>query len=428
MQGRASRREVLVGTVVVIALGGLLSLLVLAGGAASFLSSKRTINVYFRDGQGIRAGCAVRVAGIDAGKVVNVNLAEREGSLRARATIAIPTSLAEQLKQDVKITIQPSLTGQSRVNIVSSGNSNVALVAGQEVDGVESTVFDPILEQVGLGPVERNHISHTVAKLRKTVNATSPRIREIVATLQETSTGLRDSADSVRPNLESTAKQAEQLTRKLNEAMPTIEATLARVNSVSTQTDKLITENRANLSATLASVRDLSATLQDMTTKNRTRVEQLIVNLDTTRTRADRVLYNTDQLATQGLQMVSKNRADVERTVSNVRDATDWADKLVQKLYANPFVLSPLYKPTPEDTRVQIVYDRAQVFTKGAQELNDAIKRLENMQAQATTPAQQQQVDQLRRSVLAATEKLTESSQMLAESLKRPVPPATRRR
>ena len=32
-----------------------------------------------------------------------------------------------------------------------------------------------------------------------------------------------------------------------------------------------------------------------------------------------------------------------------MRDATDWGDKLVQKIYANPFVLSPFYKPTPED-------------------------------------------------------------------------------
>ena len=63
--------------------------------------------------------------------------------------------------------------------------------------------------------------------------------------------------------------------------------------------------------------------------------------------------------------------------MTNVRDATDWGNKLVQKIYTNPFVLSPFYKPTHEDLRVQAVYDTAQVFTKGAQELNDAIKTLE---------------------------------------------------
>ncbi len=90
--------------------------------------------------------------------------------------------------------------------------------------------------------------------------------------------------------------------------------------------------------------------------------------------------------------MLTSNRADIERTVSNVRDATDWGDKLVQKIYANPFVLSPFYKPTPEDVRVQTVYDTAQVFTKGAQELNDLVKTLDAMQARPQTPQQQQEI------------------------------------
>ena len=328
----------------------------------------------------------------------------------------------------MKITIQPALTGQSRINIVSSGRSSVALVPGQVVQGLESTFFDPILEQVGLGPVERNHISHSIAEMRKTVDATSPKVREIVSSFQTTATGVREASDSIRPTLEATASQLEQLTRRLNAAAPSIEATLAKVESLTAQTDSLLTENRESLKATLGSVRDLTATLQDMTVKNRPRVEQLLVNVDGTRARADRALYNADVLLTQGVQMVSTNRTDIERTVTNVRDATDWADKLVQKLYANPFVLSPFYKPTPEDTRVQVAYDAAQVFTKGAQELNDSVKRLDALQARATTPAEQQQVDQLRRAVHAATEKLAETSQLLAESLRKGTNPNTRRR
>src|SRR5438874_2353637 len=107
MNERASGREVLVGLVVVTAIGGVLSLLVLAGGGPGFLSAKQTIDVYFRDGQGLRAGSAVRIAGIDAGRVVDVDLIEYEGTLRARARISLPTHLARKLKQDVKITVQP---------------------------------------------------------------------------------------------------------------------------------------------------------------------------------------------------------------------------------------------------------------------------------------------------------------------------------
>ena len=39
---------------------------------------------------------------------------------------------------------------------------------GSRFPGVESSFFDPIIEQVGLGPVERNHLSHTIAEVRQT--------------------------------------------------------------------------------------------------------------------------------------------------------------------------------------------------------------------------------------------------------------------
>src|SRR3954451_21744128 len=104
MQGRASTREILVGLVVVLALVGLLTLLGLARGGPGFLSSGRTIDVVFRDGQGVRVGCPVRVAGLDAGRGVDINLTDIEGTLWARVNIALPTALANKLRQDVKVT------------------------------------------------------------------------------------------------------------------------------------------------------------------------------------------------------------------------------------------------------------------------------------------------------------------------------------
>ena len=407
---------------------GFLAMLAMAGGGPSFLSQNRTIDVIFRDGQGIREGSPVRIAGIDSGHVTEINLIDFEGTIKARVRIALPNTLAIKLKQDVKVTIQPSLTGQSRVNIVSSGRSGVALVPGQLVQGVESTFFDPILEQVGLGPVERSHLSHTIAEIRQTVDTASPRIREILAALQETVGGLKESSDALRPVVESTAQNLESLSKRISDSTPKLDKTLTRLESVTTQVDTMLTENRANLQATLVSVRDLSATARDMSLKNREKVEKLLDGVELTRARADRVLYQADILAGQGMQMVTKNRADIERTLSNVKDASDWADKLVQKIYANPFVLSPLYKPSPEDVRASSVYDIAQVFTKGAQELNDLIKTLDSLQARIQNPAQQQEIAVLEKNILVVTEKLNQTSQLLAESLKRQSPPVRMRR
>lgn len=417
MNRHATKRDVIVGMIVVAALGGFLALLSLAGGGPGFLTARRNIDVIFRDGQGLRPGSAVRVAGIDAGRVTDIDLIEYEGSMRARVRIALPTYLAKKLRQDVKVTIQPNLTGQSRVNIVSSGRSNVALVPGQIVQGVETTFFDPILDQVGLGPVERSHISHVIEEVRDAVDAAAPRLREILASLDETASSMKDLTEQVKPAIVGSVANVEDLTKRINGELPKLESTLKSVESIASNADNLIAENRISLRETLATIHDLTATINDMTLKNRPKLEQFVDGMETTRRRADRVLYQTDILVSQGVQMVTQNKADVERTVANVRDATDWANKLVQKIFANPFVLSPFYKPTPEDKRALLVYDTALMFTKGAQELDDSIKRLDSMKARATTAEDRQQIAQLERQVAAITEGLQKTSQLLAEGL-----------
>ena len=67
---------------------------------------------------------------------------------------------------------------------------------------------------------------------------------------------------------------------------------------------------------------------------------------------------------------------------------------------------------------MQTVYDTAQVFTKGAQELHDLVKTLDAMQARAATPTQRQEVAQVQQSIRAVTERLGQTSQLLAEALR----------
>ncbi len=415
---RQTGHEVRVGLVAVVALGGLIALLVLAGDGPGFLTSRQSIEVDFKDGQGVRPGSPVRIAGIDAGRVTDVTLAEVDGNLRARVTISVPVDLASKLKQDAKITIQASITGSARVNIVSSGKSTVALVPGQVIQGIESTFFDPILEQVGLGPVERNHLSHTIAEVRETVDKAGPRIRTILANVSDTTGGLKDTIEAVRPSIEGTAGHIEDVARRANAAAPKVEASLARVESLTTQVSGILNENRESIRNTLASVRDLTATANDMITRDRAKLEKILDGAEVTRARLDRVLYQADQIADQTSELIARNKTDIQRTVSNVRDATDWADKLVQKIFANPFVLSPFYKPTPEDIRVQAAYDSAQVFVKGAKELNDAVQTLEAMRARPQTAQNQAALVEIQRDINVITSKLSTTSQNLAESLK----------
>ena len=417
MSTRSAGHEVRVGLVAVAALGGLITLLVLAGDGPGFLTSRRQIEVDFRDGQGIRAGNAVRIAGIDAGRVTDVTLAEVDGSLKARVTIAVPDDLAAKLKQDVKITIQASLTGQARINVVSAGRSAVGLVSGQVVQGVESSPFDPILEQVGLDPVARKQLSKTIGEVHDTVAKAGPRLKMILANVQDVTGGVKDTIEAVRPSIEGTAGHIEDIFRRVNAAAPTVEASLARLQGLVGRVDGILAENQDSIRGTMSNVRDLTTTINDIVVRNRPKVERLVDNLDGTRARVDRVLYQADQIAEQGLSILVRNKADLQRTIANVRDATDWADKLVQKIFANPFVLSPFYKPTPEDIRVQAAYDSAQVFVQGAKELSDAVATLEALQARPMTAENRAEIQALKAHIDQVIARLGQTSQGIAEAL-----------
>jgi phospholipid/cholesterol/gamma-HCH transport system substrate-binding protein len=419
MSTRSTAREVWVGLIVIVALGGLLGLVSMASDGPGFLAPQRTIDVVFRDAQGIRIGSSVRVAGLDTGNVVDVDLVEVEQTLRARVRISLPAALVKKLRQDVKISIVPALTGMSHVNVLSTGRSSVALVPGQSITGVETSFFDPIIEQVGLGPVERGHLSHTIAVVRQTMDSLAPRLSQMLGSLQDTTSNLREMSDSIRPAVESTVGHVEDLSRKLNDNSPRIEHIIKLGEEAAGQAQGYLTDNRENLKQTMASGRDLLASFNDIVVKDRGKVERVLDGLEVSRTRADRVLYQADQIAGQLLNVLARSRSEVERSVTNVRDATDWANKLVQKIYTNPFVLSPLYRPNHEDLRVGAVYDTALVFTKGAQDLHDTVKTIEAMSARPSSPQQQQELLQLQQNVRMLTNQLSETSTRLAEALKR---------
>ena len=414
---RATNRDVQVGLVVVVGLAALIGLVALTNGGTGVLSKRRTIDVVFRDGQGIRVGSPVRVAGLDSGRVEALDLVEMDGALRALVRIAIPADLAAKLRQDVRITIQDSLTGQNCVNVVSSGRSEVALVPGQVVQGVETTFFDPILEQVGLGPVERSHLSHTIEEIRDTVDAVGPRCRQILAALQETSAGLSETAGTIRPTIETAAAHFEALARQLDAAAPRIQVTLSAVETTLGAVRGIVTDNREDVRASIANVRGLSGNLNETLLVERPKVDALLEGLKGTRARADQVLYKGDILTTQAAEILARNRANLERTFANVRGTTDYAEQLVQKLYGNPFYLSPFYKPTPEDKRAEVAFDNAHAMLKGVKELTDTVKTLEALQARQLSEAQRQEVAQLYQSAKILRDYLDQQSRRLATEL-----------
>jgi phospholipid/cholesterol/gamma-HCH transport system substrate-binding protein len=395
----------------------MISLIALSVGGPGFLSNRRTIDVIFKDGQGVRVGSAVQIAGLTSGRVEGVDLVDIDGSLRARVRLTIPESLAIKLKQDVKIAIKSSLTGQTMVNIINSGASHMELVAGQVVVGTETSFFDPIMEQVGLGPGERNNISHMIGEVRKNVDLLMPKVQATVTALEETTNGLKQTSAAIRPNVETTIAQLQQTVNKLQGVLPQVDTSLKKVDHMVTTADTLLTAAGPDVREAVAGARGLMLNADQLMAEQRPNIARTVTNLENTRIRADRVLYQAELLSGQGVDMVNKSKANIERTVSNVRDATDWGDKLVQKIYSNPFYLSPFYKPTAQDIQAHAYFDSAQAVIVGAKELHDTVKTLETLRAAARTQEEAQAIDQLYAKASGMSEKLNQTMSKMADGL-----------
>jgi phospholipid/cholesterol/gamma-HCH transport system substrate-binding protein len=149
------------------------------------------------------------------------------------------------------------------------------------------------------------------------------------------------------------------------------------------------------LAGTLKSIESLAGEIQDLAHDNRPQIDALIAQLNKSSTKLDVVLANSQVVSEQAASMLTQNRSDIERTLANVRDASGTGLKLVQKLYGNPFYLSPFYKPRPEDIKAQEMYDSANSFLLGAKEFHDALKTLQSMQDKAMTKREQEAYNRL---------------------------------
>ena len=417
---RGMLRELRVGLILLLALLGLVGLLVLASVGPGFLGPRRTLEVVFKDGQGIRAGCPVRVAGIDAGRVLGVELFETDEGLRVKIRLSMPVDVADRLRQDVRIAIIPGLTGQSTVNVIGSGKSQVALVPGQVIQGIETSMFDPLLEQIGMGPGERKNLQQTITEVRDTVTQVAPRLRATLGSLADTSNDVRTLLATIRPRIEATAEEIEMLMRGIDDTK--IATILERVASLTTQVDTFLAHTEPVLTGTLKSVQSLATEFQDLAHDNRPQFDSLVTRLNTSSAKLDTVLANSQVLTDQAASMLTQNRTDVERTLANVRDASGTGLKLVQKLYGNPFYLSPFYKPQPQDIKAQEMYDSANSFLLGSKEFHDALKTLQSMQGKAMTKREQEAYNRLFTRAWEMSGQLNTMQRQFAEQIRENTP------
>ena len=235
------RREVTVGSLVIVAIGLFIGTGILFGGG--HLSRARDIQVDFHEVSGLKPGSPVRVSGVGVGRVERIDL---EGVGKVRVTFSVPPKIAPRIDAQASV-LAVGLVGDVALDY-NPGSSPMMLAEGQVLTGTEAAPgLSAKLEDMGAqakqvmaGAAEilnrrtADDLHNTLLAMQKLMNTYSDPHQGPSAELSATMVSLR--------------KMSDQLDRLLSD--PHTANTLAHLDTLS-----------GNLAASTRTLGDLSTEL-----------------------------------------------------------------------------------------------------------------------------------------------------------------------
>ena len=312
---------------------------------ARFLTTRRQVEVDFRDGLGV-APATPSGSPASTPDASSTSRSPRSMAASRPASIAAtPAASPPKLKARTSGVVQASLTGQSQFNIVLGRpiQSRADRRAGRPGRGVQP--FDPILEQVGLGPVERSNISHTIGRVRDVVVRPAaaasrrprqrPRRDENPEGHDEPSPSVEGTCRATSPSSAASARRARR--RGVARWAPGL---VGQVERDSPRPRR----HRGMASRSTTSTPPRSATSSSKVA--RWSKKMLVASTRRAASTASSTRATRSPSRPWQLHHPQQGRPPADG-LQRLRDATGLGDKLVQKIFANPFVLSPATATDP---------------------------------------------------------------------------------
>lgn len=144
--------EILVGTFVLVGLAALAFLAVSAGGGRLSSPTARVLHARFSNAGGLKAGSAVRIAGVSVGEVKKVSL--KPADMSALVTFRVDSSF--KLDDDTVASIRSAGLLGDKFLALKPGSSGLELKTGATIVDTESTVdLEDIIARFAFGSVDK---------------------------------------------------------------------------------------------------------------------------------------------------------------------------------------------------------------------------------------------------------------------------------
>ena len=365
----------------------LLAALLVAGvvvalqGLDSFTESRRQYLVRFDvadDVGGLRPGSEVRVGGLKVGSVGSIRFETDPGDgvpPSVFATFSLPERIP--LGDGAEVAVQSTITGVSWVNVDNLGDLTKPLASDFPIDGDPNTLTQLLSDFTELTP----QLTGTVTDVR---TVTLPKVNDTIDSFESLASGTeRQIAETVAP-IKQAAEDASTLTGQLSADLPPVIDDAKRMAAAGADVAEglsgVLGKDEAgprDLGETIANVKDATATVKDRLPGTMDKVDS---TLDGAQLAIDKVGPQLDQVGevladlkeTSGAarSIVADNRSRIDRTIANVRQASESFKLATAEIRRSPWRL--LYRPDKSESEQLDLYDAARRFAEGANELSAA--------------------------------------------------------
>ncbi len=328
------RKEVLVGTFIIVSVLSLLLLLYLMGTMDPVLEKSVRVDVEFEDVHGLAAGDPVYLFGFKVGEVKEIEIPPREAGESARVTVSLslPGRYRAYLRADSPVLIDKSITGSNMV-LIKEGEGP-PLPEGQPLEGRVAIDFAAVASRMQTVLANAEEIASSIASVMEQVESKAD-LAMAVSRLAALPQELREDILPVRD-------QVQELVRALQ---------------------GVVEENRIDLRHAVANLKETSGQAKSLTDKLLLTPEKL-----------ELTLRDLAGVAKEASAVMRDNRENVDMIMQDLRETSTNAANLTAEIKRRPWRI--LYRPSEEELRAMELYDSAWAYNLGATELNRSLRDL----------------------------------------------------
>ena len=132
-------RKLRVGIFILVAVGAFLGMIYALGARARLFEAKYTIHAEFTEVGGLTEGATVRLAGVQIGRVSDVNLPGQPGG-KVRVALAIAERFADRVRKDSVARIETQGLLGDQFIALEPGGEDAMLKSGDELEFTESAL------------------------------------------------------------------------------------------------------------------------------------------------------------------------------------------------------------------------------------------------------------------------------------------------